>query len=147
MTAAVTEPRWTVPHQGEVFRFLFHAWDVAKAWDLVKDAEPSGHLNVADTARNAFGARTPADLMPQPIEPGKPRTIYAGIHVDTDWCLANDLDLDRPLLIVRAPVPSGDTVTMMIDGHHRLWRAWHDGVETLPGILLTAEQEQACRIR
>lgn len=142
---AVTEPRWTVPHPVEQFTYLHLAWDVAKAWDLVKDTEPSGQIDVAEAART-FGAPTAADMLP-PADGSPVTRIYVGVGVDTAWCLANEPDYTRPVLIARRPLPSGDEVTMMIDGYHRLWRAWHDGVETLPGIVLTAEQERACRIR
>lgn len=133
--------RWTVPHEVEGFTYVHLSWDVAKAWTLVADVEPGSHVTVAEWAPALFGAPSPEAMRDK-------SRIYVGVGVDTDWCLANDLDLTRPVLVVTRDLPNGgEAVTLMIDGYHRLYRAWHDGVETLPAILLTADQEREVRIR
>ena len=131
---------WTVPHKVEGFTFLFKSWDVAKAWTLVAEQAPHGTIVVEEWARAMFRAPSAADMLDK-------SKIYAmSVHVDTAWCLDNDVDLTRPILIASVPM-SDEMLTIPIDGYHRLWRAWHDGIETLPAIVLTTEQEQEIRIR
>lgn len=137
---ATTAPRWTVPHETEGFTYVHLRWDVAKAWTLVADVAPDSHITVAEWAPALFGAPSPEAML-------DPSRIYVGVGVDTAWCLTNDVDLTRPVLVVTRTLPNGGaTVTLMIDGYHRLYRAWHDGVETLPAIMLTPEQERQARL-
>ena len=141
MSTATATAEWTVPHAAEEFTYLFMRWNVAKAWTLVAAQAPDGTIVVDDWARAMFRAPSAEAMLGKSV-------IYAlSVHVDTTWCLDNDVDLTRPILIVSVPLSDGEPVTIPIDGYHRLWRAWHDGVETLPAIVLTAEQEQEVRIR
>lgn len=141
MTTSTATAAWTVPHEVEGFSYLHLSWDVAKAWSLVAAQAPEGTIVVDDWARAMFRAPSAEAML-------DPTRFYAfSVGVDTVWCLANDVDLTRPILIVSRPLSDGEPVTIPIDGYHRLFRAWHDGVETLPAIVLTAEQEQEIRIQ
>ncbi len=63
--------------------------------------------------------------------------------IAVDEVHARSVDLTEPLIAV--PAPSGDGL-LIIDGRHRVHRALANGVERLPVVLLTAEEELRCRI-
>lgn len=139
MTTAV-DTRWTVPHEFENFDYFHMRWDVAKAWALVAEQTATDTINVENFARAMFGAPSPEAMADK-------TRIYFGVGVDAAWCIENDLDLTRPVLVVSRPLSDGEPITIPIDGYHRLYKAWHDGIESLPAILLTADQERKVRIR
>jgi hypothetical protein len=64
------------------------------------------------------------------------------IKIDTSH--AAEADLTRPLLAV--PIPDVQT-PLVIDGWHRIHRALESGIDELPAVLLSAQDERACRIR
>lgn len=138
--SATATAEWTVPHEIEGFTYLFKSWDVAKAWSLVAAQTPDGTIVVDEWARAMFRAPSAEAML------DKSRIYALSVYVNTTWCLDNDIDLTRPILIASTPLSDGESLVIPIDGYHRLWRAWHDGVETLPAIVLTAEQEQEVRI-
>lgn len=55
---------------------------------------------------------------------------------------AAQVDLSEPLIVVT--VPNGGM--LLIDGWHRLYKALDNGVPELLAVVLTAEEELACRI-
>jgi hypothetical protein len=49
-------------------------------------------------------------------------------------------DLTRPVLLGRVSVNGSPPAALLIDGVHRLYRAWREGAPRLPAYLLTAEE-------
>jgi hypothetical protein len=49
-------------------------------------------------------------------------------------------DLTRPVLLGRISVNGSPPAALLIDGVHRLYHAWREGVPRLPAYLLTAEE-------
>jgi hypothetical protein len=49
-------------------------------------------------------------------------------------------DLTTPALLGQISVNGSSPAALLIDGIHRLYRAWRDGVPRLPAHLLTVEK-------
>ncbi|MFI5893823.1 hypothetical protein ACIA5D_27350 [Actinoplanes sp. NPDC051513] len=60
-----------------------------------------------------------------------------------DRLYAMSTDLTEPVLLGRVRVGAIPPAALLIDGVHRLYRAWHEGVPWLPAYLLTAEETRA----
>lgn len=101
----------------EIFTFLGHRWDVTAAAALA-----------ADLPVRTFEVQSALQLLPF-------------VRVDQEH--AATVDLAEPVLI--AYVKEADSA-LVIDGWHRVWRAWDEGVRLLPCRLLTEEQEARVRL-
>lgn len=102
----------------DAFRFLSWSWDVTAALRLVEGRNPQ---QVAITnAPTSF------------------------IHLDDDhW---PTVDLTAPILVGWTPtnLPGGERAPLPLDGWHRIRKAQHEGLVTLPGLLLTPDESDAC---
>lgn len=115
-------PAWiTVPHPEERFTLLSLTWDITAAWEII-----------------AAGS---ADREVVEVPVASAASMLGLIWHDLGWALQH-ADLSRPVLLVTLPNDGG---TMLIDGWHRIARADAEGVECLPGYMLTAEEEQKIR--
>ncbi|MBG0824898.1 hypothetical protein HS048_29810 [Planomonospora sp. ID91781] len=102
----------------EMFHLLAWRWNVTTAKAYAAGRTPNTHLNPASWSG-----------------------LLALIVIDTEH--ARTVDLAEPLIAV--PVPDGGG-PLVIDGWHRIHKALATGVERLPVIFLTAEEELACRV-
>ncbi|WP_188186951.1 hypothetical protein [Nonomuraea sp. SYSU D8015] len=108
----------------QFFEALAFVWDITAALELVEGRQPNRRINVDDVA----------DLLRL-------------VSIDENY--AATVDLTKPILL--APLPDPRTGKpdreMPIDGWHRIARALHERVTTLPAIALTPEEERKVRIR
>ncbi|MFI6295965.1 ParB N-terminal domain-containing protein [Nonomuraea sp. NPDC050790] len=121
-TAEAAAP--TTPEPGPVdssevewFQILAWRWNITTAKQLAKDREPQARL-----------------------DPAAWKAMLGVITINTEH--AARVDLTEPLIV--APVPNGGM--LIIDGWHRLHKALNTGVTELQAVILTAEEELACRI-
>ncbi|GGL42544.1 hypothetical protein [Planomonospora parontospora] len=89
------------------------------------------------TAKSYAAGRTPD----RQLDPATWAGLLSLIVIDEHH--AEGVDLAEPVIAV--PVPDGGG-PLVIDGWHRIHKALTTGVERLPVIFLTAEEELACRI-
>ncbi|MFI6296658.1 ParB N-terminal domain-containing protein [Nonomuraea sp. NPDC050790] len=101
----------------EWFQILAWRWNITTAKQLAHGREPQGRL-----------------------DPAAWKAMLGVITINTDH--AARVDLTEPLIM--APVPNGGM--LIIDGWHRLHKALNTGVTELQAVILTAEEEAACRI-
>ncbi|MCC5579242.1 hypothetical protein IMZ11_26800 [Microtetraspora sp. AC03309] len=101
----------------EAFHFLAWSWDVTTAKAYAEGRKPTGRLD-PDVWRGYLGA------------------------IRIDDTRIGTVDLSVPLIAVLIP----NAGPFIIDGWHRIARALRDGVPKLQVVLLTAEEEYACRI-
>ncbi|MFI6396182.1 hypothetical protein [Nonomuraea sp. NPDC050540] len=101
----------------EWFQILAWRWDITTAKRLARGREPHGRL-----------------------DPAAWKGMLGLITINTEH--AARVDLSEPLIV--APVPNGGL--LIIDGWHRLHKALNTGVTELFAVVLTAEEERACRI-
>lgn len=101
----------------EVFQMMAWRWDITTAKKLTRARTPQGR-----------------------IEPREWAGMLRLVSINTEH--AAQVDLSEPLIV--ATVPNGGM--LIIDGWHRLYKALTTGVAELPAVVLTAEEELACRI-
>ncbi len=106
----------TSPGTRETFQFLAYAWDVT-------------------AAQRIAAGRDTLDIPVEQIAQWLPLIVIDKEHAAT-------VDLTDPLIIV----PVADAGHIAIDGWHRVWKAAHQGVETLQGVLLTHAEENEVRL-
>lgn len=108
----------------EIYRFNAYdgqeyVWDVTKAIRLTKGSEPE--------LLRVLAAFTEEEIF----------CLYPELNRE----YAMTTDISKPALVVTFP----DDEKVIIDGWHRLYKAFKSGAD-LPLIFLTPEQDKACRI-
>jgi hypothetical protein len=75
-----------------------------------------------------------------------PNTIpLLGVGPDFDEAYAMTTDLNTPVLLATLADKKGVESPLFIDGAHRLYRAYNEGVAELPAYVLTVEESLAIR--
>ncbi|MCP2359799.1 hypothetical protein HD597_006819 [Nonomuraea thailandensis] len=100
----------------ETFRLGFYAWNVTAAMRIVEGREPDC------------------------IQVERAAALLWLVYVNKAH--AATVDLTRPLILV----PFEGTGNIPIDGWHRIWKARREGIETLPALALTSEEEFRVRM-
>jgi hypothetical protein len=126
----------------EVCRYFGWEWDVGLAHENTRGREPDDQLPVKDWADA---------LLPDEDESLGAFDLLKH-HIDVAHALGPEIDLSKPLLGIVFETwdeKAGEVKKHLriIDGHHRLYRARREGLETLPIILLSAEEERRVRLR
>ncbi|NBF00257.1 hypothetical protein FE391_43630 [Nonomuraea sp. KC401] len=116
-TVAELVPRRADSSRVEIFQMLGWRWDITAAKQIAQGRVPEGRI-VTEWWAGMLNL----------------------IVIDAEH--AARVDLSRPLIV--ATVPTGGM--LIIDGWHRLCKAVTIGVEELSAVVLTAEEERACRI-
>jgi hypothetical protein len=57
-----------------------------------------------------------------------------------DRAYAMSTDLTKPVIVARVDIGGQPPTRLLIDGAHRLYRAWRESVPRLPAYLLTVEE-------
>ncbi|MFF4778991.1 hypothetical protein ACFY05_39825 [Microtetraspora fusca] len=116
-----TQPDTTPAETGqggvEAFHFLAWSWNVTTANTYAEGRPTTGRL-----------------------DPRKWSGYLGAIRIDEAH--VGEVDLSVPLIAV--PIPNAGP--FVIDGWHRIARALREGVTDLRVVVLTAEEEYACRI-
>ncbi|MFB4284996.1 hypothetical protein ACBJ59_57700 [Nonomuraea sp. MTCD27] len=111
------EPKRTDRSRLEFFQMLGWSWDITAAKKLTQGRAPEGVIVTEWWA-----------------------AMLNLVAIDAEH--AAQVDLSEPL--IAATVPTGGI--LIIDGWHRLCKAVTIGLPELPAVVLTAEEERACRI-
>lgn len=120
-----------------VQRFQFGPWvfNIDRALALVAEApRETGVVNVLPTAR-FYGLDT--------IEGDEARSLFSPMRLDREYAMTTDID--TPVLVATALNEDGHDYHLLIDGIHRLYRAYTEGAEELPAYFLTLKESQAVR--
>ncbi|MEU5943800.1 hypothetical protein ABZ807_32655 [Micromonospora sp. NPDC047548] len=67
-------------------------------------------------------------------------SLVGPISSTLDRAYAMATDLTKPLILCHLSINGHPPAPLLIDGTHRLYRAWREGVPRLPAYLLTAEE-------
>lgn len=102
---------------------------------------PSYGFNVTKAKRIlALKPRPASDIDVAALIPGS-----VGVRIDREHAMTTDLS--EPIILVQVEDPkTGDWLRILIDGHHRLYRAAREGVARLPAYLLTPNESLAVRV-
>ncbi len=116
----------------ETFNFLGLAFDVTRAKELVRDRPgPSTTINPHDWRQ----------FLSRHTEDGK---LYPGITVNDEH--ARIVDLSEPVIVAIVAFPSGTVSPFIIDGWHRVARAWREGVDELPAHVLNESETKQVQL-
>lgn len=122
----------------EAFRLAGRVWNVTLAKSLVVDREPAIEVPVAAQYEAWLTDRVHRTADGQLARPSGPRWVI----VDEDHAMSDATDLSVPLIAADL----GDQF-LVIDGWHRIYKAYHTGVGSLPSRVLTREETRRCAIR
>lgn len=142
--------RQTLPdyRKNENYTLMGITWDVIRAMFLcskkkrklenvpVKDVVEG--LSIYDSSEEDENTNEPAKEGWQPVN------IKLGSPVNGKFALSDSCNLERPLLVAQFKLPSGKISPIVIDGMHRLWKAYKNGLKTLPCYVLTISESNAC---
>ena len=116
--------------RSETFRFLMVRWDIVKARYIIEQIrKPVNTLQVAGAAR-AYGL-------------DRPQSEESAAMVDEKRAMSTAIDTSVPVILV---LLAGASSPILIDGLHRLYKAYREGKKTIPCYALTSEEEQLCRV-
>lgn len=124
-------------HRAFAFGQTF-AWD-----DETQNDPPDQHVSMGAAEVTWDVSRLIEQAAGQPVHP-LPVALYVDPeNVNRRFSYWRDVDIHTPVIL--APHPdTGDYV--VLDGRHRLYKAWKRGKGTVPAVFLTREQEIACRL-
>ncbi len=121
-------------HQQQWFHFGPWVFNIDSAHRLLADAPRDTHDLDVTTWATAYGLthldspdRTAVNLIGP--APGAVDRLYA-----------MSTDLTAPVILGQLSVNGSPPTALLIDGVHRLYRAWRENVPRLPGYLLTADE-------
>lgn len=77
------------------------------------------------------------------IDGGPGVSLFIPTHLDREYALQTDLD--DPLIMATLSTEEGQPVRLLIDGLHRLYRAYTEGVAHLPAYRLDVDESLAIR--
>ena len=117
------------------------------------------HFQFGPWLFNVNGARAiiaecPRDIKSLPVEPwahfygldnsgDEAASLFAVQDLDRDYAMTTDLD--EPLLVATLRSSQHRQFPLLIDGTHRLYRAYAEQVAELPAYVLTVEESLAIR--
>lgn len=121
-------------HNRQWFHFGPWVFDVDAALDLIAAASRDTRPLDVDTWAQAYGLTYLDD----------PDSHTIGLIGPTrdgfDRAYAMTTDLTNPVLLAQVAIEGHPPAPLLIDGTHRLYRAWRDGVARLPAHVLTAAE-------
>src|SRR5213080_4731792 len=128
--------RLTLPEsqRHETFRFFMIHWDIVRARYLIQQTNKRLDVLPVAAAARAYGL-------------DKPQTIDSAVRVNEQVAMSDAIDTNIPVILA---LIQGDEGTkpkpILLDGLHRLYKAYREGRETIPCYALTPEEEKLCRI-
>lgn len=126
-------------HEYEVWQSIGREFDVCKAWSMIAE---QGEREVYRTSVKNFYDTFLSDT---DNESGDSFSLFQ-YYVDKEKAMHHDIDTTIPVLVAKAllnindPAEDWNVFTQFIDGVHRMYKAYHIGLETMPVFLLTVEE-------
>lgn len=119
----------------EIHRFFVVRWDIVTARYLT--SRPGRRL---DTLNVRSAARA--------YEFDKPYTMDRWAYVDPTRAMSAEIDPDIPVILALiAREQEGEPpIPLLIDGLHRLYKAYREERISIPCYALTPQEEQLCRL-
>lgn len=77
-------------------------------------------------------------------EPNRVPILGIGLEFDREYAMTTDLT--NPLIVATLHLPGSGNSSLLIDGTHRLYRAYREEVTELPAYVLTVDESLAIRL-
>jgi hypothetical protein len=119
-----------------VFQFGPWVFNVDRALQLITEQPRITHRLPVEAWARFYGLAEPEHEHAIPL-------ISPGPTFDRDYAMTTDLG--EPVVVATLRDADGYESPLLIDGCHRLYRAYVQGVEHLPAYLLDAEESLAVR--
>lgn len=122
-------------HRYEEHHFLVTRWDVVKARYLIQQTNKRLDTLTVKSAAKAYGF-------------DKPQSMDSLYYVDPVRAMSDAIDPDIPVILALiARERQGEPpIPILIDGYHRLYKAYREERIRIPCYALMPEEEQACRL-
>lgn len=110
--------------EGEFFQSLATVWDITKAW------------GIADKATEMSCPVKPFyDRLLSRLDTGRIDLFGMDLSEGKEYALSDKCDTAVPLLFVMVKLDDGKEHAQIIDGCHRLYKAFHTGLEEMPALV------------
>lgn len=137
------------PHERSLF--FTQAWNITMAWNLIRKGR-SLHNVSRSTIETYYQTYLKANDSPGPQKEvdevtGRVRKYipFAMAQVDVEEAMKDAVDLEIPTLwLAHSHKPDGGY--LLVDGRHRMYKAYHTGVEQLQGYILSVEEGQIIQL-
>lgn len=119
-------------------RFFLGPWSfsIDKARDIICECPRETHRLPVKMWARAYGLTTPAHATAMAM-------LGPGPDFDREYAMTTDLH--EPLIVATMHSPELADAFLLIDGTHRLYRAYVERVPDLPAFVLDADETQAIR--
>ncbi|MEH1129425.1 hypothetical protein [Micromonospora sp. CPCC 206061] len=117
--------------------FYFGPWafSIDEAERLIADRAREPHILDVAVWANAYGLTTIDDPAPGTV------SLIGPTRDGLDREYAIGIDLTKPVIVATLET-SGEPAALLIDGVHRLYRAWRERVAQLPAYVLSVAETQ-----
>lgn len=120
----------------ETFDYHLHDWEgITYTWDVVAGQQLANGREILMEA---------VEPLVKALQEGAAEISYRRVLTDAS------INPDLPCLVVPLPFPpqpDGSTQHVLIDGWHRVARAWGEGRSEIPIVILTEAEELLIRLR
>lgn len=125
------------PEERQTFHYAHWVWDIEKAEQLIqkrrkkdKDITSANVDHIFESIRWSL-----------PEHP-----VFAGIMIDPNYALTK-ADISKPLIFGQfKDRKTKQWYSILIDGHHRLYRAKHEGLKEMPAYCLNKRENNAAML-
>lgn len=149
------KPLYGVKRQDEWFTFAFREFDVAAAWRLIEKGREMKTISTESAydyylKDNDFDFNAESNWS-EPNDRGGRRMIkmpsLIGVTIDIKKAMSDEVDYSVPLLVAPIFAEGKFAGHVVIDGWHRAYKAYKQGVKELPAFVLTEkEAKQITRV-
>ena len=122
-------------HQFEMHRFFVARWDIVKARFIIQRTGKSIDRLPVLSAAKAYGF-------------DKPYTSEGWARIDPQRAMSEEVDTNVPVILalIAREQEGQPPIPLLIDGLHRLYKAYREQKTSIPCYALTPYEEQLCRI-
>lgn len=152
-TAAAAAPNAPFRHEHQDFVYMGQQWDIAK---MIADIDSGTLRPASDVIERAFIEGYATQMLAQDKARGPDgKTVSLFMHVDAKAAVALPPSaLEEPIIFLHAGKGKGILRTVgsetpdhiLGDGQHRVTKAFHEDVTSLPAYVLTAAQSRKYKI-
>ena len=123
--------------EGRIQTFQFGPWvfNIDQAQAILREAPRETELAPVVALAHLYGLDA--------IDGGTGVSLFAPANLDREYALQTNLD--DPLIMATVRTEEGQPVRLLIDGLHRLYRGYTEGVSHLPTYRLDVDESLAIR--
>lgn len=139
---AINEFRNNLPEnqRDECYQLLSFTFDIAIARFIIQNDKPE-NVQYASIPVKAWAEYMGLDKKCQ--SDGISLRMF---YVDDARAMTDEIDCSIPVILGSVPCGGKEHESFLIDGTHRLYKAYHSGIERIPAIVLDKLQTSRCLV-